>query len=78
MPEPVATAKEIRRMVRYRQFASRKADERMNVASQSNAPVGEHDADHAQAFKLRGGSFTLLILQLVDLKNPNFFQWLLD
>ncbi|MDH3918529.1 MAG: hypothetical protein OEU25_10135, partial [Rhodospirillales bacterium] len=46
----------------------------MTVASQGNAPApGE-----TQAFKLRGGSYTLLVLQLVDLKNPNFFQWLLD
>jgi len=50
----------------------------MNLASQSDAPANDHDADHAKAFKLRGGSFTLLILQLIDLKNPNFFQWLLD
>ena len=50
----------------------------MNLASQSNAPANDHDTDHAKAFKLRGGSFTLLILQLVDLKNPNFFQWLLE
>lgn len=50
----------------------------MNLASPSNAPANDLDADHAKAFKLRGGSFTLLILQLIDLKNPNFFQWLLD
>ncbi len=35
-------------------------------------------AEEVQPFKLRGGSFTLLVLQLIDLKNPNFFQWLLD
>jgi len=36
------------------------------------------EQEEPQAFKLRGGSFTLLVLQLIDLKNPNFFQWLLD
>ena len=46
----------------------------MTVASQGDAPAPEKP----QAFKLRGGSYTLLVLQLVDLKNPNFFQWLLD
>jgi septum site-determining protein MinC len=46
----------------------------MTVASQGNAPAPEEP----QAFKLRGGSYTLLVLQLIDLKNPNFFQWLLD
>lgn len=42
-------------------------------------PPKEAEAPEApQAFKLRGGSFTLLVLQLIDLKNPNFFHWLLD
>lgn len=46
----------------------------MNVPTPSNAQA-MRDPD---AFKLRGGSFTLLVLQLVDLKDPNFFHWLLD
>ncbi len=59
----------------------------MTVANQGDAAVPEEpeeppkeveEPEEAQAFKLRGGSFTLLVLQLVDLKNPNFFQWLLD
>jgi septum site-determining protein MinC len=67
-------SKRYRRLLASRQFALREPDERMTVASQANAPApGE-----PQAFKLRGGSYTLLVLQLIDLKNPNFFQWLLD
>ena len=31
-----------------------------------------------RTFKLRGGSYTLLVLNLVDLHQPNFFQWLLE
>jgi septum site-determining protein MinC len=63
----------------------------MTVASQGDAPAPEEptelpaeppketgEQEEPQAFKLRGGSFTLLVLQLIDLKNPNFFQWLLD
>ncbi len=46
----------------------------MTVETPSNAQKVK-DPD---AFKLRGGSFTLLVLQLVDLKDPNFFHWLLD
>ena len=41
-------------------------------------PTEVEEQEEQQAFKLRGGSFTLLVLQLIDLKNPNFFQWLLD
>ena len=63
----------------------------MTVASQGDAPAPEEptelpaeppeetgEQEEPQAFKLRGGSFTLLVLQLIDLKNPDFFQWLLD
>jgi septum site-determining protein MinC len=61
----------------------------MTVASQGDAPAPEgpqqskeprkqKEQAELQAFKLRGGSFTLLVLQLIDLKNPNFYQWLLD
>jgi septum site-determining protein MinC len=46
----------------------------MTVAREGNVPAPRD----AQAFKLRGGSFTVLVLQLIDLKNPSFFQWLLD
>jgi septum site-determining protein MinC len=67
-------SKRYRRLLASRQFALREPDERMTVASQGNAPAPEEP----QAFKLRGGSYTLLVLQLIDLKNPNFFQWLLD
>lgn len=46
----------------------------MTVATPSNVQkVSDPDA-----FKLRGGSFTLLVLQLIDLKDPKFFHWLLD
>ncbi len=59
----------------------------MTVANQGDAAVPDEpeeppkeveEPEEEQAFKLRGGSFTLLVLQLIDLKNPNFFQWLLD
>ena len=54
----------------------------MNLAGQTistaEAQDGAAESKVAQPFKLRGGSYTLLVLQLVDLKNPNFFQWLLD
>lgn len=46
----------------------------MTVATPSNLQK-VRDPD---AFKLRGGSFTLLVLQLIDLKDPDFFHWLLD
>ena len=46
----------------------------MSVSTQDSAPP----VQEAQPFKLRGGTFTLLMLQLTDLKNPKFFQWLLD
>jgi septum site-determining protein MinC len=49
--------------------------EEFQESQESQEPRGPKDP---QAFKLRGGSFTLLVLQLIDLKNPNFFQWLLD
>ena len=81
-------SKRFRRLLSSRQFALREPDERMTVANQGDAAMPEELAEppkesteqeeEAQAFKLRGGSFTLLVLQLIDLKNPNFFQWLLD
>ncbi len=81
-------SKRFRRLLSSRQFALREPDERMTVANQGDAAMPEEPAeppeettehaDEAQPFKLRGGSFTLLVLQLIDLKNPNFFQWLLD
>jgi septum site-determining protein MinC len=46
----------------------------MTVARRSDAPP----PGDSKAFKLRGGSYTLLVLRLIDLKNPNFFQWLLN
>ncbi len=45
----------------------------MDTTTEEGAPTKD-----PQAFKLRGGSFTLLVLQLTDLKDPNFFHWLLD
>ena len=54
----------------------------MNLAGQTKNPAeaqdGAAESAVAQPFKLRGGSYTLLVLQLIDLKSPNFFQWLLD
>jgi septum site-determining protein MinC len=51
----------------------------MNVASPKEAPAGGAAIpEDLVPFKLRGGTFTLLVLQLIDLKNPNFFHWLLD
>ncbi|MDH3473091.1 MAG: septum site-determining protein MinC [Rhodospirillales bacterium] len=51
----------------------------MNVASPKKAPGGGAAVpEDLVPFKLRGGTFTLLVLQLIDLKNPNFFHWLLD
>ena len=46
----------------------------MSLSTQDRAPP----VQEAQSFKLRGGTYTLLMLQLTDLKNPKFFQWLLD
>jgi septum site-determining protein MinC len=69
-----AVSRRYRQLLSSRQFSLREADERMTVATSSNAQTAR-DPD---AFKLRGGSFTLLVLQLIDLKDPNFFQWLLD
>jgi septum site-determining protein MinC len=45
----------------------------MTVANQGDAPV----PGDTEAFKLRGGSYSLLVLRLTDLRNPSFFQWLL-
>ncbi len=54
----------------------------INAASPTKSPAetlgSAADSAVPQPFKLRGGSYTLLVLQLIDLKNPNFFQWLLD
>ena len=42
------------------------------MAAPSNAPV----VDMPQTVKLRGGTFTLLVVQVVDLRDPGFFSQL--
>ena len=61
------------RLIESRHYALRQPDERMNATPQPKPTEPE-----ARTFDLRGGSFTALVLNLVDLKDPGFFQWLLD
>lgn len=61
------------RLLKSRHYALREPDERMNATPQRTPSEPE-----ARTFDLRGGSFTALVLNLVDLKDPGFFQWLLD
>ena len=44
------------------------------MAAPMNAPV----AEKSQSLKLRGGSFTLLVIQVVDLRDPGFFNQLAE
>lgn len=74
MTDSGATARRVNRLLERQRFTLKKPDGQMNVAPEGEAPA----PSEPQAFKLRGGTFTLLVLQLIDLKNPSFFHWLLD
>ena len=79
--DPAATAERLRHWMRPSrglQATPKEPDDMMNLAGQTistaEAQDGAAESKVAQPFKLRGGSYTLLVLQLIDLKNPNFFQ----
>lgn len=56
-----------------------RADEGKSVTIQAGASVAQAPADAAaQPLRLRGGSFTLIVLQLIDFRAPTAFRDLLD